>query len=245
MTLEEVLAELESLGTEQNRKVYRRHSGVEPILGVSFANLYMLRKRIKRDQPLAEALWETRISEAQFLATMIADPKSFTRKDLDRWASTAIDYAISDFVAKEIAVRTPFAMDAALKWIDAKSEVVGRAGWATVGCLAISGGAPDEFFLPLLAENRTRHPQRAEPHPPVHEQRRDRYRMPRRTAPRRCDRDRPTHRQSPHRPRRDVLQNPGRRDLHRKDLRAEGSPSRGVTTAPPTLRWCASSRSMP
>ena len=150
MTLEEVLAELESLGTEQNRKVYRRHSGVEPILGVSFANLYMLRKRIKRDQPLAEALWETRISEAQFLATMIADPKSFTRKDLDRWASTAIDYAISDFVAKEIAVRTLFAMDAALKWIDAKSEVVGRAGWATVGCLAISGGAPDEFFLPLL-----------------------------------------------------------------------------------------------
>jgi 3-methyladenine DNA glycosylase AlkD len=150
MTLEEVLAELESLGTEQNRKIYRRHGGTEPILGVSFANLYSLRRRIKRDQPLAVALWETRISEAQFLATMIADPQAFSRKDLDRWASTATSYAIADFVAKEIAVRTPFAMDAARKWIDAKSEVVGRAGWATVGCLAISGGAPDDFFLSLL-----------------------------------------------------------------------------------------------
>src|SRR6186713_2450117 len=76
MTLEEVLAELESLGTEQNRKIYRRHGGTEPILGVSFANLYSLRRRIKRDQPLAVALWETRISEAQFLATMIADPQA-------------------------------------------------------------------------------------------------------------------------------------------------------------------------
>ena len=150
MTLEEVLAELESLGTEQNRKIYRRHGGAEPILGVSFANLYALRKRIKRDQQLAEALWETRISEAQFLATMIADPKTFSRRDLDRWARTANDYAHADALAKEIAVRTTFACEAALKWIDAKPEVVRRAGWATVSCLAISGGAPDDFFLPLL-----------------------------------------------------------------------------------------------
>ena len=57
----EVLARLRELGTAQNRKVYSRHGDGETF-GVSFANLYALRKAIKRDQPLADDLWATGVS---------------------------------------------------------------------------------------------------------------------------------------------------------------------------------------
>ncbi len=57
----EVLQELKALGTEQNRKVYRRHGVGENLHGVSFANLGKLKKKIKIDHELAERLWEGRL----------------------------------------------------------------------------------------------------------------------------------------------------------------------------------------
>ena len=48
MNLEETLNELKHFGTEQNRKVYRRHWVGDNQYGVSFANLKAIRKKIKR-----------------------------------------------------------------------------------------------------------------------------------------------------------------------------------------------------
>lgn len=48
MLLEEVMQQLEEYGTEQNRKVFKNHGAKEPLFGVSFANLKLLKKRIKR-----------------------------------------------------------------------------------------------------------------------------------------------------------------------------------------------------
>ena len=45
MTCEEAIKELESLGTEQNRKIYRRHGAGAALYSVSFANLGRLKKR--------------------------------------------------------------------------------------------------------------------------------------------------------------------------------------------------------
>jgi len=39
MDASQVLKQLEELGTEQNRKIYRRHGVKDPLYGVSFANL--------------------------------------------------------------------------------------------------------------------------------------------------------------------------------------------------------------
>ena len=75
MTAREVLAELEALGTEQNRKIYRRHSSGERIYGVSFANLGKLQKRIKRDHALAMDLWASGYFEARVLAVLFYSTK--------------------------------------------------------------------------------------------------------------------------------------------------------------------------
>lgn len=151
MTLAEVLAELESLGTEQNRKIYRRHGYADPMFGVSFANLGSLKKRIRRDQPLAQGLWETRNRDAQQLALMAADPAAFDRPLLQRWVESATDYGAADLLAREIVLKTPHALECVPAWLDSEPVVVQRAGWATVGCLALFDPSPaDEFFLDFL-----------------------------------------------------------------------------------------------
>jgi len=47
------------MGTAQNKKVYARYGAGENIFGVSFANLKILTKKIKKDHALAVRLWES------------------------------------------------------------------------------------------------------------------------------------------------------------------------------------------
>jgi 3-methyladenine DNA glycosylase AlkD len=151
MNSQEVLAELESLGTEQNRKLYPRHGIAEPMFGVSFANLGKMARRLKRDQPLAETLWATRNADAQQLAVMIADPAAFDLAKLQQWVESANSYATVDPLSKDIVVRTPHATDCVSRWLDAPSVIEQRAGWATIGNLAFGEPSlPDEYFLQWL-----------------------------------------------------------------------------------------------
>ena len=84
MTKSEALRELESMGTEQNRKLYQRHGVKGPAFGVSYANLGALQRRIRIDHPLALALWATGNHDARVLANMIAEPNSMSARAVDR-----------------------------------------------------------------------------------------------------------------------------------------------------------------
>ena len=83
MTLAEVLVELETLGTAQNRKTYARHGVTGEAFGVSYANLGKLRKKIKRDHELAQGLWDSGNHDARVLATLVAEPAARAARDLD------------------------------------------------------------------------------------------------------------------------------------------------------------------
>jgi len=112
MTLDDVMGELERLGTEQNRKTYRRHGVSEPLFGVSYAHLGALQKRIKTDQALAEALWATGNADARTLATMIADPSRFTLAQLDAWLKSARYHGLVDGLTSHVASKSRFAREA-------------------------------------------------------------------------------------------------------------------------------------
>lgn len=56
MTAAEVLDQLQALGTEQTRRMYRSHGAGENAYGVSYGNLTKLRKAIKVDHDLARAV---------------------------------------------------------------------------------------------------------------------------------------------------------------------------------------------
>ncbi|KYF47847.1 DNA alkylation repair protein, partial [Sorangium cellulosum] len=166
MDLAEVMSELERLGTEQNRRVYRRHGATDPLFGVSFAHMNALTKRIKRDHELAEALWATGNSDARTLAATIADPGRFTREALDAWLGGLRSPLLVDLLVKHIALKTPFARDAMERWTASDDEWIGRAGWTLLGALAAEDPSlPDSVLEERLsaieasihgAKNRTR-----------------------------------------------------------------------------------------
>ena len=137
MTMQEVLQELESLGTAQNRKIYRRHGACENLYGVSFANLRKMAKQLKIDHALAQQLWTTRNHEAQLLASMIADPVTVEESLVDRWISELADRIVTseftDFVSK-----TRFFQAKTEEWLDSEDEWIGRAGWQLLALLAMS-----------------------------------------------------------------------------------------------------------
>lgn len=146
MTEQEVLAELESLGTEQNRKIYRRHGVNDPLFGVSYANLEKLRKKIKTDHALAESLWASKNHDARVLATMIADPTRATDPMLESWSKDLDNYVVTDAFVKYVG-KTAFLRKKMEKWSRAGNEMTGRAGWLLLGFLAMTDKElPDDFF---------------------------------------------------------------------------------------------------
>lgn len=152
MTVDEALAELRSLGTAQNRKVYARHGAREPMFGVSFANLGMLRRRIKVDHRLATELWHSGNHDARVLATMIADTDSVKSVNLDRWVRDLDSHVVTDAFATMVS-GMPVATRKAAMWTTRRDEFVGRAGWAIVARIAIRADAPDdEWFEARIAE---------------------------------------------------------------------------------------------
>jgi 3-methyladenine DNA glycosylase AlkD len=146
MTCHQALQELESLGTEQNRKVYKRHGVGDNAYGVSYANLEKLRKRIKIDHDLAQQLWATGNHDARVLATMIADPSQMTDRLLETWAKDLTNYVIADALIKLVS-NTSLAQKKAEKWSKAKTEWLGSAGWSLLGALAMKDkDLPNDYF---------------------------------------------------------------------------------------------------
>ncbi|MEQ8762775.1 MAG: DNA alkylation repair protein [Planctomycetota bacterium] len=134
-TTSSLLKELESLGTEQNRKVYGRHGVTGPQFGVSFAHLGKLRRQIKVDQELAEGLWASGNHDARVLAAMIADPGEMKASTLDTWVKDVGNHVIANTVA-ELAARHASAKQRAEKWTRSRSETIASAGWNLVSDLA-------------------------------------------------------------------------------------------------------------
>src|SRR5690606_41826215 len=90
---------LEGAGTEQPRKIYRRHGARDPLFGVSFAVMKVLVKQIGVDHELAVKLWETGNHDAQTLAVKIADPTRMGPADLDHWAGRGEGGSCGSYVA--------------------------------------------------------------------------------------------------------------------------------------------------
>lgn len=151
MDVQEALDTLKSLGTEQNRKIYRRHGAAEEIYGVSYAHLKDLKKKIKVDHDLAEELWAGGNHDGRILGAMVADPK---RIDLDRWAGRLRSRVEIEAFA-DLAAANPGAREAAERWIESAgsdTEWIACAGWKVLARLAMNDKSlPDDSCERYLA----------------------------------------------------------------------------------------------
>ena len=132
MKLEDVMTELRSYGSAQTEKIYSNHGAKGEMFGVKVGDLKKIQKKIKGNQALAMELWETNVSDAMYLAALVADGSQMTKKQLDHWAKTAWWYLLSEYAVPFVASEHPDAIAIGKKWIDSKKENIASSGWATL-----------------------------------------------------------------------------------------------------------------
>ena len=84
MTVNEILAQLESLGDDARRAHNTKAGAPANQFGVKLGDIRAMAKKIKTDHELALNLWDTGNVEAQLLATLIIKPKSLSALELDK-----------------------------------------------------------------------------------------------------------------------------------------------------------------
>jgi 3-methyladenine DNA glycosylase AlkD len=131
MTTKEILSELKSLGSESTKKVLMKHGAKEPFYGVKVEDLKKIQKKIKMDYELSLELFDTGISDAMYLAGLIADDKKMTKDNLNHWVKNAYWYMISEYTVPWVAAGSNYGHEIAMEWIKSDKENIASAGWAT------------------------------------------------------------------------------------------------------------------
>jgi len=144
MDFEAVMQELEALSKARMKKIYLSNGAREPLFGVTTGEMKPMSKKIKRNQPLAEELYATGNYDAMYFAGIIADPKTMTESDFDRWMDAAYFYMLSDFVVAVTLAESDIAQEVADKWIASGQELRMSAGWSCYCWLL--GNRPDTEF---------------------------------------------------------------------------------------------------
>lgn len=151
MTLQEVLDTIKAYGSASTKNTMMKHGCQEPIYGAKVADLKVIQKKIKNDQALALALYESGVYEAMYLAGLVANGAAMTEKQLQHWAEHAKSPAISEYTVPWVTAEHPQAWKLALKWIDSKNEQIACSGWNTLSGI-VSMKQDEELDLPKLKE---------------------------------------------------------------------------------------------
>lgn len=126
-----ILTELQFLGNESTKNVLLKHGAREPFYGVKVEDLKKIQKRVKKDYALSLALYDTGVSDAMYLAGLIADETRMTKADLQQWAEQAYWYMLSEYTVPWVAAETRFGPELGAEWINSPQENIASSGWCT------------------------------------------------------------------------------------------------------------------
>ncbi|MEO8150202.1 MAG: DNA alkylation repair protein [Bacteroidia bacterium] len=132
MTSKEILSDLKALENPGIKKIFLKHGAKEPFYGVKVEQLKEFQKKIKTNTALAIELYDSGVSDAMYLAGLIANGAEMNKKQLQQWAEKAPWYMISEYTVPWVAAESKFATELALQWIDNKTEFIASTGWATL-----------------------------------------------------------------------------------------------------------------
>jgi 3-methyladenine DNA glycosylase AlkD len=157
MTARELIAALEAHADPRNVAGMARFGITSKgTLGVSMGMIRRLAKQAGKSHELALELWDSGIHEARILATIVDEPGSVTRRQMDTWARDFDSWDVCDQACQNLFWLSPHAWTMAEKWARARPEYVRRAGFALMARLAFRtpGDADEriEAFLPLILE---------------------------------------------------------------------------------------------
>ena len=150
-TATEIVAHLRATGSEENRQGMKRYGiRIDRALGISHGVQRDIAKKIRRNHERAFELWATGITEAQFIASVTADPKLFTAADARRWAAEFDSWDIVDGVS-DLFVDTDHWLDLIDEFAADEREFVRRTVFAMMAWSVVHRKKEsDETFLGFL-----------------------------------------------------------------------------------------------
>jgi 3-methyladenine DNA glycosylase AlkD len=142
MELNDIMQQLEAIGSEQTRKTWRNHGAKEPMFGVKVGDMKPLVRKIKQNQDLALKLFDTGNADAQYFAGLIANPSVFSKNQLQEWAEKGSWTMVNEYTVAWMAAESPHGWEMGNLWIQSDKENVATSGWATLSnCLALKNDA--------------------------------------------------------------------------------------------------------
>ena len=148
MTLNEILKQLKTLGNEKTRSYNTRNGAGDNQFGVSLGDIRTLANKIRTDHSLALSLWETGNVDAQFLATLLIQPKKLLAKEMDRMVRSLAFVRVADWLIAYVVRQHPDKETLRQDWMAADDRWAARAAWdLTAERVAKS---PDGLDLPAL-----------------------------------------------------------------------------------------------
>jgi len=129
VNFDDVMAQLETWGTEAVRKIYIRQGAEGNVFGVKMGDLRGLAKKIKTNHPLALQLWASGNYEAIILASMILDSAQLTQAEVEAMLRSLTSYRLVDEFTYRAVTKTAYAETLRLAWMNSPDELTGRAGW--------------------------------------------------------------------------------------------------------------------
>ena len=130
MTLQEAMAQLESLGHPKLREQNHRNGAPDNQFGVRMGDIRTLAKSIKTDHDLALQLWETGQVEAQLLAILIMRPKYLSEDQLEAMVASVTWSQVADWLTSYVVKPHPARESLRQRWIHSDHPWLARAPWS-------------------------------------------------------------------------------------------------------------------
>ena len=158
-TAAEIVAHLRAIGSEENRQGMLRYGiRIDRALGISHGVQRQIARRIKRNHERAFELWATGIMEAQFIASVTADPKRLTAEDARKWAASFDSWDIVDGVS-DLFVDIDAWRELIVEFASDEREFVRRTAFAMMAWSVVHRKKEPEAtflgFLPLIEAHAT------------------------------------------------------------------------------------------
>ncbi len=129
MTVPAILAQLEALGDAKVRNRNAHQGAGDNQFGVPMGEIRKIAAKIKTDQQLALALWETDNLEARLLAILVLKPAKLSRQEVDRMVRTGSVPQLADWLNAYVVKKHPEKDALRIAWLEDDDPWAARSAW--------------------------------------------------------------------------------------------------------------------
>ncbi|HMS56148.1 MAG TPA: DNA alkylation repair protein [Fimbriimonadaceae bacterium] len=130
MTVNDILCELEQLGSERVREQNARNGATGPQFGVKMGDIRAVAKKIKPDVDFARALWATGNIDARLVSVLVTKPKQLSSDEVEAMVSEATYPWLADWLSTNIYKQHPEKQSLRVRWMHSDDPMLARAGWS-------------------------------------------------------------------------------------------------------------------